>query len=131
MLRCSATDGTGSPQVPSALNDRAADIWEPLLVLADLAGGQWPELARRSAEGLTMRAQQYSPIGSLLMDIATIFLFNDVQRLFSRDIAGRVSWDTGAKRALQVRNELKSTTIPGATPSRKHFGPRRRQRFEQ
>ena len=33
-----------------------------------------------------MRAQQYSPIGSLLMDIATIFLFNDVQRLFSRDI---------------------------------------------
>ena len=26
------------PQIPEELNDRAADIWEPLLVLADLAG---------------------------------------------------------------------------------------------
>ncbi len=26
------------PQIPEGLNDRAADIWEPLLVLADLAG---------------------------------------------------------------------------------------------
>src|SRR5262249_13137110 len=33
------------PQIPGELNDRAADIWEPLFVIADLAGGSWPELA--------------------------------------------------------------------------------------
>ena len=30
------------PALPSELNDRAADIWEPLLVIADLAGVSWP-----------------------------------------------------------------------------------------
>jgi hypothetical protein len=31
----------GKPQIPGSLNDRAGEIWEPLLVLADLAGGSW------------------------------------------------------------------------------------------
>jgi len=74
------------PVMPKALTNRAADIWEPLLALADLAGGHWPELARQAAEGLTMRAQQHSPIGALLMDIASMFLFGEAERLFSRDI---------------------------------------------
>ena len=30
------------PHVPDELNDRAADSWEPLLALADLADGDWP-----------------------------------------------------------------------------------------
>lgn len=25
------------------LEDRAADVWEPLIAIADLAGGEWPE----------------------------------------------------------------------------------------
>jgi len=33
---------TAKPQLPPELNDRAADIWEPLLVLADLAGATGP-----------------------------------------------------------------------------------------
>jgi Protein of unknown function (DUF3631) len=57
------------PAIPESLNDRAADIWEPLLALADLAGGDWPEKARRAAEGLTAGAQGRSPIGALLFDI--------------------------------------------------------------
>src|SRR5262249_16894181 len=36
------------PQVPEALNDRAADNWRPLLAIADLAGGEWPQLARQA-----------------------------------------------------------------------------------
>ena len=31
------------------MHDRVGDIWEPLLILADLAGGDWPNLARQSA----------------------------------------------------------------------------------
>ena len=70
------------------MTNRAADIWEPLLVLADLAGGQWPELARAAACGLTARAQQHSPIGSLLMDLFVVFIGNDIERIFSREMVG-------------------------------------------
>jgi Protein of unknown function (DUF3631) len=34
------------PDMPAGVHDRPADVWEPLLVVADLAGGRWPELAR-------------------------------------------------------------------------------------
>jgi hypothetical protein len=34
---------------PDELDDRAADSWEPLLALADAAGGEWPMRARRAA----------------------------------------------------------------------------------
>ena len=37
------------PDLPEALDDRAADGWEPLLAIADAVGGEWPELARRLA----------------------------------------------------------------------------------
>ena len=34
------------PVVPDALGDRAADICEPLLAIADIARGEWPRIAR-------------------------------------------------------------------------------------
>lgn len=37
------------PNLPEALDDRAADGWEPLLALADAAGGEWPRRARAAA----------------------------------------------------------------------------------
>jgi hypothetical protein len=40
------------PELPESLNDRAAEAWEPLLAIADLAGGGWPERARTAAVGL-------------------------------------------------------------------------------
>jgi len=39
-----------APSMP--LEDRAADTWEPLVAVADLAGGLWPVLARRAAVAL-------------------------------------------------------------------------------
>ncbi len=45
-----------SPEAPPNMNDRAGDIWEPLLALADLAGGPWPELARQAAVALSANA---------------------------------------------------------------------------
>lgn len=35
------------------LEDRAADTWEPLIAVADLAGGDWPDRGRHAAEVLT------------------------------------------------------------------------------
>ena len=74
------------PQLPASLNDRAADIWEPLLVLADLAAGHWPATARQAAVSLTEAAHESNPIGSLLFDICVAFILSKSDRLFSRNI---------------------------------------------
>lgn len=36
------------PAMPEGVTDRPADVWEPLLAVADLAGGDWPKLAREA-----------------------------------------------------------------------------------
>jgi hypothetical protein len=77
---------TMTPPLPSSLSDRAADIWEPLLALADLAGGDWPDRARQAAVSLTAAAQESSPIGSLLLDIFITFTLAKTERLLSREL---------------------------------------------
>jgi hypothetical protein len=74
------------PLIPPGLTNRAADIWEPLLVLADVAGGRWPALAREAALGLTARAEGHSPIGALLLDIFVIFILAKRDRVFTREL---------------------------------------------
>jgi hypothetical protein len=43
---------SAEPDVPEELDDRAAEGWEALIAIADMAGGSWPEQARRAAVGL-------------------------------------------------------------------------------
>jgi hypothetical protein len=40
------------PELPDELNDRQQDCWEPLLAIADAAGGDWPKRARAAAAEL-------------------------------------------------------------------------------
>lgn len=44
------------PDMP--LEDREADTWEPLITIADHAGGRWPARARSAAATLTMQANR-------------------------------------------------------------------------
>ena len=80
--------GAAQPELPAKLNDRAADIWEPLLALADLAGSDWPKLARDAALKMSAGVVEGSIIGALLMDILVEFMERDVKRIFSRDLVG-------------------------------------------
>jgi hypothetical protein len=41
------------PDLPDELSDRGWDIWEPLLAIADEAGGEWPKRAREAAARLS------------------------------------------------------------------------------
>jgi hypothetical protein len=82
----SAAIADACPEIPDALNDRAADIWEPLFALADLAGGPWPALARRAALALTEAAHETSPVGSLFLDIFVTFTLSGARRIFTRDL---------------------------------------------
>ena len=58
------------PALPEELKDRAADVWEPLLAIADLAGGEWPARARRAAVALMGTVEDADPTIELLRDIA-------------------------------------------------------------
>ena len=41
------------PDMPSALNDRAADIWRALIAIADVVGGDWSQRARHAAVAIS------------------------------------------------------------------------------
>jgi hypothetical protein len=58
-------------------------------VLADLAGGDWPEQARQAAIGLSTTAQDNDPMGSLLLDIMEGFLRLGRERLLTQELT---SW---------------------------------------
>lgn len=87
-----AAIASAEPEIPESLHDRAADIWEPLFVLADLAGGDWPRKAREAAEGLATGAQGRSPIGAFLIDIYYAMGVTRTDRISSRDL---VTWLNG------------------------------------
>jgi hypothetical protein len=61
--------------LPLELEDRAEDAWEPLLAVADAAGGDWPRLAREAALSLSAQADDddNSLEIRLLRDIEAIF----------------------------------------------------------
>jgi putative DNA primase/helicase len=76
------------PDLPAQLNDRMQDNWEPLLAIADVAGGVWRELAPRvaiaisgqgSEDGLTVGAE-------LLSDIREIFETKRVERIGTSEL---------------------------------------------
>jgi len=77
---------SANPEIPSSLNDRAADIWEPLLALADVAGGDWPARARQAALGLAGRVAENDPTVSLLSDIAQVFTNIKANRILTRTL---------------------------------------------
>ena len=58
------------------LEDRAADTWEPLIAVADLAGGDWPERARQAAEVLNAARDDNTDVSDrirVLIDCRTAF----------------------------------------------------------
>jgi len=79
------------PKVPNRLNDRASDNWRPLLAIADLAGGTWPEEARRAACLLSGEVQDDAIGVELLKDIRSAFGDDDVIR--SADLMAKLTAD--------------------------------------
>ncbi|WP_371787280.1 DUF3631 domain-containing protein [Streptomyces albidoflavus] len=44
------------PAMPDGVSDRPADVWEPLIAIADAAGGDWPDRARAACTELIAAA---------------------------------------------------------------------------
>jgi putative DNA primase/helicase len=72
--------------MPPTLYGRIADNWRPLLAVADVAGGHWPEQARRIAERLSARREEETASIMLLADIHGIFAERGVDRLTSQEL---------------------------------------------
>ncbi|MHB9052872.1 MAG: DUF3631 domain-containing protein [Thermoleophilia bacterium] len=77
------------PHMPADLSShRAADNWRPFVAIADLTGGEWPELAREAAVAISGSAgnDDSSARVMLLADIRQIFRDKETDRLFSADM---------------------------------------------
>lgn len=76
------------PDLPQALDDRAADSWEPLLAIADVVGGDWPQKAREAAIELSCGGgKEDQSLGiHLLADIRNIFEEKGSDRLPSAEL---------------------------------------------
>jgi hypothetical protein len=77
------------PTMP--VEDRAADCWEPLVAVADLAGGRWPELARTACKKMTAAAAdaEGSFAERLLADLRVVF--GDAPTLWTATIIERLA----------------------------------------
>ncbi|MGV9604079.1 DUF3631 domain-containing protein [Streptomyces sp. NPDC003631] len=58
------------PDMPEGVSDRPADVWEPLLAIADAAGGDWPQRAREACVTL-VTASKTNDKGSLGVRLLT------------------------------------------------------------
>lgn len=101
------------PEMPSGVEDRAADVWEALLAVADLAGGHWRDDARRSAVALVAASMGGGPsIGVMLLrDVRAVFDEHDSDRLMTDQL-------------LKSLNDLEESPWAGITRDGKALDPR-------
>ncbi len=71
--------GATDPDMPAEIGNRTADNWRPLIAIADAAGGEWPERARRIAVGDKMPVQELG-----------IMLIEDIKRIFEEERVDRI-----------------------------------------
>jgi putative DNA primase/helicase len=113
-----AAIGRAKPALPDALNDRAQDNWEPLLAIADFAGGRWPTEARRAALAISGESEQELSIGEQLLAAIRDAFEQDsadklsreelLRRLVSDEEAPWATWNKGKPMtAEQFRRRLK------------------------
>lgn len=80
------------PDMPQGVEDRPAEIWEPLISIADMAGKEWGEKARNACNHFVFSPQQ-KPVSlgvELLRDIRTVMGHDDKEGYETvRQIVGR------------------------------------------
>jgi hypothetical protein len=75
------------PALPEAISDRAQECLEPLLAIADLAGGDWPIRARAAVELVVGTPEDNPTIGvTLLRDIFGVFAETGRDAIASADL---------------------------------------------
>lgn len=83
------------PEIPKGLGDRAAEAWEPLFAIADMAGGEWPDLARESALALSgIEETEEQTLGTLALSaIQSAFSSSGEDRITTSALLGEINAD--------------------------------------
>jgi len=122
------------PKLPDVIQDRDADVWEPLIAVADAIGGDWPARARRAGIALIAEAKEAdTSLGvKLLADIKAVFHVDEhelpskliLDRLVDLpespwgDIHGKPLDERGLARRLRAYAIRPKTMRKGATTPR-------------
>ena len=114
------------PLLPDDLGDRDQDNWEPLLQVAHVAGGHWPDTALKTA--LRLSSATTKPISSaneLLADIQEVFDAKKVIKITTTELINTLCEDTEKSWATynrgkqlspkQLSNKLKDYGITSKT----------------
>jgi Protein of unknown function (DUF3631) len=112
------------PDMPVGVDDRPADVWEPLLMVADLWGAGWPVAARAACAALVGAAsdESASPGVRLLADLRGVF--GDAGALPTETILGKLRgldeapWGDWYGKPLAPRDLARLLKPYGAAPRR-------------
>ena len=120
-----------------------ADGWEPLLAIADLAGGDWPEAARNAAKALSGAGgvESHSIRIELLAAIKRVFAKLNVDRISSKALIAELvndedgPWTAYGKSGKpitprQIAHLLSGMTIPAHDASHRLHWSRWRRRHQ-
>lgn len=78
------------PSMPSQLGDRQQDMMEPLVAIADEAGGEWPQRAREALVGIGATHEDQSTGVQLLADCRMIFEATSLDKMTSTGLLSRL-----------------------------------------
>lgn len=78
------------PDLPDGIEDRNADIWEPLIAIADAVGGYWPSDARNTAVAMVNQSKNKpATLGIRLLSDVRMVLGGD-DRVSTADLLARL-----------------------------------------
>jgi hypothetical protein len=125
------------PDIPEELSNRDADKWEPLLTVADLAGGRWPELARVACVASVAGSEVTVPSATMQLLWAIRGIFDEllVDRIHTETLMPELS-DRGFRWAARpIREsslELARLLRPyGVAPRSVRIGPKSIRGFKR
>lgn len=111
------------PTMPEGVTDRSAEIWEPLLAIADAAGGHWPETARNACGYFVLTNVPLGSLGTqLLSDVRDIFTAAKTDRIATKEILANLltladsPWADLPDRPLNARQLSRELRRYGVSP---------------
>nr|WP_243727556.1 DUF3631 domain-containing protein [Actinocrispum wychmicini] len=115
---------TAEPAMPQRVTDRSAEIWEPLLAIADAAGGHWPDTAREACRYFVLAPTLPSEsLGiQLLSDMRDLFAASHTDRMATKDILAALltledgPWATLPEGSLHARRLARELGRYGVSP---------------
>jgi hypothetical protein len=123
------------PRIPDEVGNRDADVWEPLLTVAELAGGRWPEMARVAAvavvAGSAVSAEPSRGV-RLLWDIRAVFDEQGTEKLFTEKLLGELKrLDESPWESLKPITMAKLLKPYGVTPEDQRIGETVRRGYQR